>query len=252
MSTYTIYFSSTKGTETIVKTIANEFGNYNEIDLSNREIELNQTFTEDDICIIGVPSYGGRVPDIALQRMNNYKGNKTKTILVVSYGNRAYEDTLRELQQHLTARGFYCIAAISAIAEHSIMRQFAIGRPDEKDKKQLIKFSNQILNKINQSIDYKFLKLPGNSPYKQYNGVALKPKTSGKCIECRLCAKMCPVGAISITDLRKTNNDLCISCMRCVNICPTKARTVSSLKLKLASKKMKKTCSQHKENELFI
>ena len=55
---YTIYFSPTRGTEAIVKLLANEFGNYKEIDLCNPEIELKQSFTKEDICIIGVPSYG--------------------------------------------------------------------------------------------------------------------------------------------------------------------------------------------------
>lgn len=36
------------------------------------------SFTENDICVIGVPSYGGRVPSIALERMKAYKGNNTK------------------------------------------------------------------------------------------------------------------------------------------------------------------------------
>lgn len=249
---YTIYFSPTRETETIVKLLANEFGNYKEIDLCNPEIELKQSFTKEDICIIGVPSYGGRVPAAALQRMQHYTGNQAKTILAVSYGNRAYEDTLKELQEYLTARGFCCIAAISAIAEHSIIRQFAAGRPDQNDKKQLIEFSKQILNKLNQSAEYEALSLPGNKPYREYHGVPLKPNVSKNCKECGLCAKLCPVGAISITEPKKTNHDLCISCMRCVAICPAKARTVSHLKLKLASKKMEKVCSQRKENELFI
>ena len=46
-----------------------------------------QVFDADDVCVIGVPSYGGRVPGIALERMNKFKGNHAKAILVVSYGN---------------------------------------------------------------------------------------------------------------------------------------------------------------------
>ncbi|MFD1402688.1 4Fe-4S binding protein [Robinsoniella peoriensis] len=252
MSVYVIYFSPTKSTENIVKEIAKSFEDYIEIDLANRELNSNFVFNKNDICIIGVPSYGGRVPSVALERMNEFKGNGVSAILVASYGNRAYEDTLKELQEYLTQRNFYCIAGIAAIAEHSIMHQFATGRPDDADKKELGDFSKRILDKINKSLKCEPLKLPGNYPYREYNGVPLKPKVRKGCMNCGLCAKMCPVGAISITELKKTDNALCITCMRCVDLCPAKARTVSNLKLKIASMKMKKVCSQHKGNELFI
>lgn len=64
-------------------------------------------------------------------------------MLVVSYGNRAYVDTLKELLDFFDNRGFSCVAAIAAIAEHSIMHQFATGRPDESDQKELIEFAQK-------------------------------------------------------------------------------------------------------------
>ena len=82
MKVYAIYFSPTGSTETIVKVIANEFGNYHEFDLSKREQDFHQNFAQDDGCIIDVPSYGGRVPSVALERIKNFQGNNTKAILV--------------------------------------------------------------------------------------------------------------------------------------------------------------------------
>lgn len=44
--------------------------NYEKISLlSNTADYHGYQFTEDDICVISVPSYGGRVPDVAVQRI---------------------------------------------------------------------------------------------------------------------------------------------------------------------------------------
>ena len=95
MSVYAIYFSPTRNTEKIVKILAKEFGNYGEIDLSKQSSGENvRAFKEEDICIFGVPSYGGRVPEPALERMKKMKGNQATAILVAVYGNRAYELSL--------------------------------------------------------------------------------------------------------------------------------------------------------------
>lgn len=252
MSVYALYFSPTYSTEKIVKIIANEFGSFQKIDLSEKETVFHQSFNNEDICIIGVPSYGGRVPSIALERIKCLVGNKAKAILVVSYGNRAYEDTLKELEECVTNVGFCCIAGIAAVAEHSIMHQFATSRPNETDKKELVQFSRKILDKIKKNSICDELKLPGNYPYRKYNGIPLKPKAGKKCTNCGLCAKLCPIGAISVKNPKKTNSKLCISCMRCVQICPNKARKLNPILLKVASKKMAKSCQKRKENELFM
>ncbi len=102
MSVYSIYFSPTNSTKEIANLVANEVGSYQEIDLSKKEDMVDQVFDADDVCVIGVPSYGGRVPGIALERMNKFKWNHAKAILVVSYGNRAFEDTLKELVDDLS------------------------------------------------------------------------------------------------------------------------------------------------------
>lgn len=58
------------------------------------------------------------------------------------------------------------IAAVSAIAEHSIVRQFAAGRPDAQDAAQLAGFADQIQQKISAG-DASEPAIPGNRPYKK-------------------------------------------------------------------------------------
>ena len=70
--------------------------------------------------------------------------------------------------------------------------------------------------------------------------------------EINAAADKCPVGAIPVNLPSETDYGKCISCMRCTSICPQNARNISKTLLTAGSMKMKKACSGHKINELFI
>ena len=55
--------------------------------------------------------------------------------------------TLVQMEDTANAAGFQVIAAISAIAEHSIIHEYAAGRPNAEDCKQLSAFSTKIFEK---------------------------------------------------------------------------------------------------------
>lgn len=224
-----------------------------EIDLSNSMEDFSKfTFSEKDICIIAVPSFGGRVPMAAMSNIKKLKGNGSKIILVATYGNRAYEDVLLELKDTLTTLGFFCIAAIASVTEHSIMHQFATGRPDLQDKEELIKFSDEIKEVLKHGEVTKDLCVPGNNPYKEYKVIPLVPQVRQECKKCGLCATKCPVDAISKDNPMLVDKEKCISCMRCVAICPSKSRSVNEESLLAISKKLENACSERKMNELFL
>ncbi|MGB4610676.1 MAG: EFR1 family ferrodoxin [Saccharofermentanales bacterium] len=251
MSHYSIHFSPTGGTKKVadilVKSLSDE---YQEIDLC-QEIE-SLSLAEQDLCVVSVPTYGGRVPKIVIERLRKISAHGAKAILNCVYGNRAWEDTLTELQDTLEKLGFVCIAAIAAVAEHSIFRQYATGRPDAKDSAELTGFAEKIQNKL-KSHEYGPLDLPGSHDiYKDYNVLPFKPEGNENCIACGLCAKNCPVSAIDFDNPRMTDKDQCISCMRCIGICPVHARDLDSDFMKKTGEKMAPILGGYKNNYLFL
>ncbi len=197
MSTYSIYFSPTGGTKRVMDCLAQGWDKAEALDLSDPTTDYSSfSFGAEDLCLIGVPSFGGRVPQTAVERLGKMKADRTPAVLVCVYGNRAYEDTLLELSDTLTAAGFRPRAAVAAIAEHSIMHQFAAGRPDEADARELAEFAERIKVSLMEDAD-KELTLPGNRPYKPFGGT-LKPSVTESCTGCGICAKVCPVQAISV------------------------------------------------------
>lgn len=100
MKIYEICFSPTGGTRKAADILAGELSTeIQNIDLTDSTADFNNiSLTQNDISVIAVPSYGGRVPEPAAKRISAIHGNGSRAILMCVYGNRAYEDTLAELQ----------------------------------------------------------------------------------------------------------------------------------------------------------
>lgn len=253
MKYYQICFSPTGGTQKVADILATEWiDEIVKVDLTDCKTDFTGfKLTKEDVALIVVPSYSGRVPEIAVKRISRLQGNGAKTVIACVYGNRAYEDTLIELYDIVQKNGFKVIAAVAAVAEHSIARRYAAGRPDEQDRVQLTAFARQISEKLASGIMTE-PHIPGHRPYRKAGAVGIVPKPTKECINCGICAKKCPVGAIDKTNSRKVDKKACISCMRCVAVCPHAARKVNGLMLFLVNALLKKACSQRKENELYL
>lgn len=253
MKLYEICFSPTGGTKQAANRLAKGLSEeILPVDLTDSSMDFSAvSISAEDAALIAVPSYGGRVPEPAVKRLGALKGNGAKAVLVCVYGNRAYEDTLIELADAAKEAGFQVIAAVSAVAEHSIVRQIAAGRPDSQDEAQLTEFAAKIRAKL-ESGSTKEPALPGNRPYKKRGGSGMVPKPDMNCTSCGLCARKCPVQAIDRMDPKKVDEAACISCMRCVSVCPQNARSADPVKLEAVHAMLNKVCGGRKEGELFL
>lgn len=252
-----VFFSPARKTGNIISLFVSHLGyeveKYNITSYKKRSTSVE--FSSNDLAVFAYPVYGGRVPDIMIKQLENMKANKTPAVIISVYGNRAYEDALLEMQNELSEKGFIVIAAAAFIANHSIMTKVATGRPDEKDKEKIKEFAEKVKIKISNidNIDnIEKLTLPGNFPYRDYNGIPLKPTGDKKCVSCGACVQNCPVNAIPANNPRITDKSKCITCMGCAAICPQNARHLNKILHYLSEIPFKKKHGARKEPDIFV
>lgn len=252
MSLYEITFSPTGNTKKAAGMISEAWNcEKKSVDLLKISTKNEMpVLTADDICIIAMPVFGGRIPTTADERLCLLEGNGAKAILTAVYGNRLVEDALVEMEDIVKSHGFTVTAGIEAVAEHSIVRKFATGRPDTDDRKVLNGFGKEIIKKISSGKASE-PELPGNRPYRNFTG-GLKPSAGDNCSKCGICAEECPVGAISPAEPQNPDPEKCISCMRCISVCPSHARQLAPAMLKGLEEHLAAVCTEPRKNMLYI
>lgn len=228
-----IYFSPTHTSRAIGKAIVRGTGisKIIETDLTYK-MPQEPVSVESALCVIAVPVYGGRVAEIAMQRLKQISAKGCAVVPVVIYGNRDYEDALLELTDWTVEHGFVPVAGAAFIGEHSYSRTdrpVAANRPDQEDLqkadqlgKEVVKYLKTVTNLSHLSV----LKVKGNRPYKvKGNKTPQAPVViEGLCTQCGFCVEICPVGAITAGNEVVSDADRCIKCCACVKECPQKAR----------------------------
>ena len=242
------HFSPTGGTKKVADAIAAGFT------MPVLDVDLTEEISalplgKKDLLMAVLPVYAGRVPQIALKRLAQLRGEGQKAVAVVVYGNREFDDALLETKDTLEAMGFSVIAGAAFIAEHSIVRSVAEGRPDIEDQKIARQFATDIMLKLQSPTS---VTVPGNTPYVVPKASAAHPTADDGCIRCGLCAEHCPTGAIPVEDPGKTDGTKCINCLRCVQLCPQQCRSLPAPFMTWITGMLKENASGYKKPVLFL
>ncbi len=217
---------------------------------------------EGGAALIGTPVYAGRVPVLAVERLRrSARGAGRPAVLVVVYGNRAFEDALLELRDLAEEQGFVPVAAAAFVGEHSFSTRetpLAQGRPDGEDLALATAFGEQVRRRLAALAEPSALprlRVPGNVPYRE--GVApadIAPQTRAEaCGLCGACARTCPSGAVRLAEGDVvTEASLCLRCCACTRACPTGARAMADPRILEFGWRLHQSCARRREPELFF
>ncbi len=244
-----LFFTATNTTWRVMKALGADAGNSLNL-TAGTPAEADLGFSEQDFLYIGFPVYGGRVPQTVLHRLESLKGNGCKTAIVAVYGNRHYDDALKEMQAFAEQHGCKVVAAIAAVAEHSIVPSIATGRPDATDTARLQAVKQEIEQRAAAESLEVFPPRPAEN-YREFNGVPVHPMGTDNCTGCGLCAEECPMQAISHESPKETDGSRCITCMRCVAVCPTGSRQLPEAFLVAMTERLMKLCPERRETEVL-
>ncbi len=248
---HVIFFSPARSTKKIAEAIASGISDRLIIHDITQGVQSPVNLTCNDVAVVAVPAFSGRVPALAAEYLARIRGNGARAILACAYGNCHYENTLTELSHICVKAGFVPISSGAFVARHSLFPELGKGRPDTKDLKNARQFGKQSIlhSRITDNADFNIETPTLNRPA---GVVPLVAKSNSNCNFCGICARSCPAGAIDRYNPKKTNKRVCISCARCIEMCPYDARKFKGLMYRITNKRFVEMHQSRKENEIYL
>ena len=280
------FFSPTGNAKKIVNEIAREIAVQEQVPLRTIDFTLPRARNDDgtkgegalyafgpcDLVVIGTPVYAGRIPNKILPAFQTlFAGNGALAVPVVTFGNRSFDNGLIEVRMEMEKHGFHTVAGAAFVSEHVFSDKLATGRPDEEDMQSMRNFADAVAAKI-RGIEPGGcdgmaeipapVRVKGEDPIPGYyrplqadgspaNFLKAKPKTTGDCNDCGLCAEVCPLGSISREDFR-TVTGVCIKCHACVKVCPLHAKYFDDPVMLSHTRMLEEHYARRAENEVFL
>lgn len=240
---YSVYFSPTGGTKKLATALSDNLSqllhiSFRNIDLTNpANRQISYDFNSNSLVILAIPVYAGRIPNKLLPDLERcLNGSGTTAIIPISvYGNRNYDEALREMLLLTEKQGFLPIGAAAMISRHAFSNCISSHRPDASDYEVLTDFSNKIAEKILADRTLTAITYDRDTPVGPYytplktdhtpaRFLKAKPVTDmDKCSSCGICARRCPMGSISVDNAADVSG-ICIKCQACIRACPTHAK----------------------------
>ena len=255
-------FSPTGNTKKVIAAIAAGIPGIatEEIDLTYPAGVRARRFGPEDLVIIGVPVYAGRVAPLAVTRLSALQGDRTPAVIVATYGNRDFEDALVELRDIARQATFVPLAACTFIGEHSFSGSetpIAAGRPDGPDLATATAFGAKIGEKLATVQDLDAIRcpeLPGNVPYREVGAaVPFKPLLiESACSRCGVCLTACPNDAISLGNRLEIDVERCVFCCACIKTCPEGVLVIDAAPIRQIRQWLYEHCTARQEPELFL
>jgi len=265
-----LYFSPTGATARAAETVAEALAEHMGLPVEKRsftrpaERERDYHFTAADIVVVASPTYAGKLPNkIVPDFRAKFRGNGAVAIPMVTFGNRAYENSLAELIALLTENGFRVAAAGAFVCRHAFTDELAYGRPGWSDGFEMKTFAKKTADKIKKTEGtFLPLSIPGDAaaPYYVPKGadgqpvmfLKAKPKTHlNRCNRCGACVRACPMAAIDPKDPSKVPGT-CIKCHSCVRKCTKQAKYFDDPAFLSHVAMLERDCAEPKDNEMFL